>query len=213
MGGYTMAVSSSHAMFEFEMHFLNGDSAKGNALKGNAQNCKRDKNWQQKIGNRGFSDYFKPELVKPDLPNPSGRDIPLAKPKISVLHKENLISNLIGEVITPSAQMPKKCATSIRPFFGLATKSDTRSSQGRDLAEFAFETTSCFEDRMQILRRQHFDLRRQQLDDLAKKREAAQRLTAYIRARMEPRLKLHSEQVVPVMAIPPKIGFKPKFKE
>jgi len=111
----------------------------------------------------------------------------------------------------PKVVEPKKPMGLPKP--GIATKTTHPAEllKGGHLADFAFETSSCFERKIQVLQRHHFQY-------LTRRREAAQRLTAFVRAKMEPILKPRvlaefpssGSAVVLVKGIKPIIGFDPK---
>lgn len=90
--------------------------------------------------------------------------------------------------------------------------------KGGHLADLAFETSSCFEAKIQGLWRQHFQNLKERDAEAKKRKEAAQRLTAFVRAKMEPKLKPRvlaefpssGSAVVLVKGIKPVIGFHPK---
>ena len=222
----------SNAMFEHEC--LAGSSPQIIQAQPVPQDSKVDSEWRKFIGNRSFSAFCSESgnlscssassngssLSCSSLKSAVGyvvNPIPLGLP--SKNNKENIVYRPIIQPL-PEVVETKKPMGLPKPGIVTETKRPAELSKGRLLADFAFETSSCFEKKIRRLWRQHFQNLRQRDAQAKKEKEAAQRLTAFIRAKMEPRLEprvLSKSQssrpaVVPVKAKDPEIGFQPKHR-
>lgn len=228
----------SNAMFEHEC--LADSSPQIIQAQPVAQDSKVDSEWRKSIGNRSFSAFcsesgnlscssassngsslsyssLKSAVGYVVNPFPFSDPIPLGLP--SKNNKENIVYRPIIQPL-PEVEETKKPMGLPKPGIATETKRPAELSKGGHLADFAFETSSCFEKMIRELWRQHFQNLRQRDAEAEKEKEAAQRLTAFIRAKMEPRLEprvLSKSQasrpaVVPVKAKEPEIGFQPKHR-
>lgn len=131
-------------------------------------------------------------------------------------NKENTCSKPRAQIRFLPKEQPKKPVKLQTPVVS-SPKGLANPQKGGHLADFAFETSSCFEKKMLTLYRNH--VARQRLEHNAEnhRKSAALILGAYIRRKVEPMLfaqkqkKTAQVEVVPVKAKKSIVGFTPRF--
>ncbi|NDE63516.1 MAG: hypothetical protein EB053_04095 [Chlamydiae bacterium] len=132
-------------------------------------------------------------------------------------NKENTCSKPRAQWRFLPKEQPKKPVKLQTPVVS-SPKALANPQKGGHLADFAFDTSSCFENKMLTLYRNHFA--RKRLEHIAEnnRKSAALILGAYIRSKVEPMLfaqkqkKTAQVEVVPVKSKKPIVGFTPRFR-
>lgn len=188
-----------------------------------AKGRKGGSKWQKSIGNRSFSAFCSSgssnDLFASGSSTKSAEEhvVNPIPSRVPSKNKENIVYRPIIQPL-PEVVEPKKPMGLPKPGIATKTTRPAELSKGGHLADLAFETSSCFEAKIQGLWRQHFQNLKERDAEAKKRKEAAQRLTAFVRAKMEPKLKPRvlaefpssGSAVVLVKGIKPVIGFHPK---